>query len=76
MKMYITICGRSRRINRRGEAYGWNSTVFTTVEDFWQARGHDLKSVSPELAYNKIMEKVYSLNPNAKLKTADRFIRG
>lgn len=33
--LFITMCGRRQKVSRTGEPYGWSSTVFTTVEDFW-----------------------------------------
>ena len=35
MKLLITMCGSAQKKNRKGEEYGWNSTVFCTAEDFW-----------------------------------------
>ena len=34
MRMFITMCGRSRRRTKTGEEYGWSSTVFCTVPAF------------------------------------------
>lgn len=53
MRMFITMCGRTQKLNQYGEGYGWNSTVFTTVEDFWQKRGVLLPDVDPRRAAKK-----------------------
>lgn len=72
--MFITMCGRTQKRNKFGEAYGWNSTVFSTVEDFW---GEDLSiDISYEDAYQKIRERVLELNPNAEEKNIKKFIMG
>lgn len=76
MRMFITMCGRAQKLNRYGESYGWNSTVFTTVEDFWNSRGFSLPDLDPIDSYNKIKARILKLNPNAEQKTIDRFIRG
>ncbi len=34
MEMFITMTGRQQKKNKYGIEYGWNSTVFTTVENF------------------------------------------
>lgn len=76
MRMFITICGRAQKRNQYGEAYGWNSTVFTTVEEFWERRGLKLPDLTPEDSYNKIREQILKLNPDAAKKKTDTFIRG
>lgn len=70
--LFITMCGRSQKLSRTGEPYGWNSTVFTTVEDFW---GEDLTpDISVDEAYQKIRERILLLNPEAKEKDIKKFI--
>ena len=74
--MFITICGRAQKRNQYGEAYGWNSTVFTTVEEFWERRGLKLPDLAPQDSYDKIRERILKLNPDAAKKKTDTFIRG
>ena len=50
-RMFITVCGREQKRDKNGRAYGWSSTVFTTVEDFWAVRGKSLGEEEPERAY-------------------------
>lgn len=70
--LFITMCGRTQKLNKRGEAYGWNSTVFCTVEDFW---GEDLAmDITPDEAYDRIRERILELNPSAKEKDIRKFI--
>lgn len=77
MKMYLTMCGKQQKLSQMGEEYGWSSTVFCTVEDFWgeevieQAAG-----IEKEEAVERIMEQVYQLNPNAQEKKILKFIQG
>lgn len=72
--LFITMCGRTQKRNKFGEAYGWNSTVFCTVEDFW---GADLSTdISYEEAYQTIRERILELNPNAEEKNIKKFIVG
>lgn len=71
--LFITMCGHARKKNRSGEEYGWNSTVFTTVEDFWEK---DLSpDLSPDEAYRKIRGQILKLNPKAQEKDIRKFIR-
>lgn len=35
MKLYLTMCGRQQKLSRKGEEYGWSSTVFCTVEKYF-----------------------------------------
>jgi len=70
--LFLTMCGRSQKLSRSGEPYGWNSTVFTTVEEFW---GEDLTvDVSEGEAYEKIRGRILLLNPEAKEKDIKKFI--
>lgn len=75
-RMFITMCGRAQKMNKYGEGYGWNSTVFCTVEDFWEERGGELEYADPSEAYERIRCRIYELNPSADAKKADKFIRG
>lgn len=76
MRMFITMCGRAPKRNKYGEPYGWNSTVFITVEDFWEKRGMALPDLDQEESYDKISEQIIRLNPEAEKKKIDKFIRG
>ncbi len=70
--LFLTMCGRTQKLSRSGEPYGWNSTVFTTVEEFW---GEDLTmDVSEGEAYEKIRGRILLLNPDAKEKDMKKFI--
>lgn len=70
--LFITMCGRIQKLNKFGEPYGWNSTVFCTVEDFW---GEDLSiDISVEDAYKKIHDRILELNPEAEEKVIKKFI--
>ena len=70
--LFVTMCGRTQKLNKFGEAYGWNSTVFCTVEEFW---GEDLSAdISKEEAYQKIHDRILELNPEAEEKAIKKFI--
>lgn len=70
--LFITMCGRMPKLNKYGEPYGWNSTVFCTVEDFW---GEDVTAdISYEEAYQAIHDRIMELNPEAKEKVIKKFI--
>lgn len=56
--------------------YGWNSTVFTTVEQFWAERGVSLPNPDGEESCEKIRRQVLRLNPGAEEKNIRKFIRG
>lgn len=77
MRMFITMCGREQKKNKFGEGYGWNSTVFCTVEQFWRDDEVFCKadSLSPEEAEKAIIEQIYKLNPNADIKKIKKFVR-
>ena len=77
MKMYITMCGRQRKISRLGEEFGWSSTVFCTVEDFFDEDMIKTKNkISEHDAIEKIAERINRLNPEANMKKVMKFIKG
>ena len=76
MGFYITMTGRKQKKNKYGIEYGWNSTVFTTVKNFWEERDFDLPKLDAKESYEKIKTQILKLNPNAEEKVIRKFIRG
>lgn len=76
MRMFITMSGRAQKVNRHGEVYGWSSTVFTTVEDFWEKRGLILPELDPGDSFEKIRAQILRLNPEAQARKIEKFVRG
>ncbi len=76
MRMFITMCGRAQKVSQAGMAYGWNSTVFTTAENFWEKRGIVLPESDPEESFEKIRAQIVKLNPDAEQKKIIKFIKG
>lgn len=79
-KLLITMCGRAQKLNRQGAEYGWNSTVFCTVEDFWGDCMPEVAKlsarISPKEAEEKIRAQILRLNPSAEEKKIKKFICG
>ena len=77
MRMYLTMCGRQQKLSKKGEEYGWSSTVFCKVEDFW---GEDIFERAAKLdkqsAVQSITEQICLLNPSADKKKILKFITG
>lgn len=73
MGMFLTICGRQQKLDKFGQAYGWSSTVFCTVEEFW---GKSFDIPEPEAAVEKIRSRVLLLNPAAQERKIKKFIFG
>ena len=77
MKMYLTMCGRKQKLSKKGEEYGWSSTVFCTIEKYF---GKDIVEKADKInereATERITEKIYSLNPTADPKKIIKFIKG
>ena len=76
MGLFITMTGRRQKQNQYGIEYGWNSTVFTTVEGFWAERSFAIPKLDANESYEKIREQILLLNPTAEEKTIRKFIRG
>ena len=76
MGMFITMIGRKQKRNLYGMEYGWNSTVFSTVEEFWGERGYELPELDPKESYDKIRQQIQLLNPGADEKNIRKFILG
>ncbi len=75
-KMFITLCGQTRKKNSIGMGYGWNSTMFTTVESFWESRGCEIEDIDPHEALDALRAQVLKLNPAAEARRIDKFIKG
>lgn len=77
MKMYLTMCGRQQKLSNKGEEYGWSSTVFCTVEDFFEAEVfEEAAGLTKKEAIQAIEEQIYFLNPDASEKKIKKFIEG
>ena len=76
MGFFITMTGRQQKKNKYGIEYGWNSTVFTTVENFWADRGFVIPGLEAKESYEKIRAQILRLNPEAEEKTIRKFIEG
>ena len=76
MGFFITVSGRQQKKNKYGMEYGWNSTVFTTVEDFWAERDFLLPELPAEESYEAIRQQILLLNPLAEEKNIRKFIKG
>ena len=50
--------------------------MFTTVEGFWQSRGHSLPICDAEESFERIRDRILELNLSAEQRTIDRFIYG
>lgn len=77
MNMFITICGRQQKVSNTGQEYGWHSTSFSMVDDFW---GEEVMNESAEIdeesAVEKIRNQILRLNPDANEKKIIKFIKG
>lgn len=77
MKMYLTMCGTQQKLSQKGEEYGWSSTVFCKVEDFF---GEEIirqaEALDRQEAIEQIKAQVYRLNPEAQEKKIMKFIQG
>lgn len=75
MNFYITMCGNAQKKSKKGEEYGWSSTVFGLTEDFFE---EDIVKKAAELsyedAYAKLEEQIFALNPSANPAKVKKFI--
>lgn len=77
MKMLITMCGRQQKVSKKGDAYGWSSTAFCTVESFFNQEVFEKADKIPrEEAIRKITSQILLLNPEATEKKIKKFIIG
>ncbi|HHY64183.1 MAG TPA: hypothetical protein GX501_03965 [Clostridiaceae bacterium] len=54
MKMFVTLCGRRQKVSKKGEEYGWYSTVFCTVERFL---GEDVIKLAETISEREAVNK-------------------
>ncbi|MBR6791104.1 MAG: hypothetical protein IKM31_09590 [Oscillospiraceae bacterium] len=76
-RMFITICGETRKRSAMGEPYGWPVNVFCPIErafdgELWEdACGYDAAE-----AEDILRRRILELNPAADEKVIRKFIRG
>jgi len=77
MGMFLTTCGSRQKVSRKGEEYGWSSTVFCTTEQFFgKEMSRKAASVGKDVAYETIRAQVLKLNPLAEEKKIEKFVFG
>lgn len=77
MKLFITMSGRAKKTSLRGEEYGWSSTVFSTVEHFFDETVFaESMKYSPQEAAEIISAQILRLNPLAEQRKISKFIFG
>jgi hypothetical protein len=75
MKMYLTMCGKKRKLSRKGEEFGWSSTVFCTVESYFDKDIFEKAvAIGADEARRVIREQILKLNPQAQEKKISKFI--
>lgn len=77
MKLYITMCGRQQKLSKKGEEYGWSSTVFCTTERFFGDSVFEAAAkLEAKMASEELTEQIYRINPEADPKKVKKFILG
>ena len=77
MKMYVTMCGRQAKISPKGQEYGWSSTVFCTVESFFEPEVMEKAAqLDKAEAVAQIKAQIKKINPAAAEKKIIKFIQG
>ena len=75
MKTYLTVCDFRRRLNARGEPYGWSIAVYAKPETVWgeafTAKGYEEE---PEISRARILEALSRRCPGAAEKQMLRMI--
>ena len=76
-KLYLTMCGRQQKLSKKGEEYGWSSTVLCRTEDFF---GPEVFKKAAEItekeAAETITAQILRLNPEADSRKISKFIGG
>lgn len=79
-RMFVTMCGQQRKRSKSGEGYGWNATVFATVETYWEGQGHPEALLPPQGTKEEcialVTQQILKLNPDAASKKIDKFLFG
>jgi len=77
MRLFITMCARKQKQSQSGESYGWFSTVFCPVEQFFPKSVFEkAAALHQEEAAAAIRNQVLRFNPQANAKKIEKFIRG
>lgn len=77
MYLFLTICGKRHKISAEGKPYGWDSTAFCRIEDFWDKKVfEEAAALSRQEAEERIRDRILMLNPEAQDKNIRKFIYG
>ena len=76
MQMYICNCDFRKRINKRGEEYGWDVAVYSSIEHIY---GYDYVTSDykekPEASWQKIVAHMNILYPSATEKQIKKILK-
>ena len=76
MQMYICNCDFRKRINKRGEQYGWDVAVYSSIEHIY---GYDYVTYDykekPEASWQKIVAHMNILYPSATEKQIKKILK-
>lgn len=74
MGMFITGNGTKRKVNHKGEAYGWPSTAYSTVET-WAGDKlmEEAERIKPQDAMDEIIQRIKEITPHARTTRLKRF---
>ena len=76
MRTYITIRDFRRRVNVRGEEYGWAVSVYSTPEAMF---GRDIVAsayhLEPEEAHQRLVDHIREMFPDTDEKTIRKLIK-
>lgn len=75
MGMFITCNGTKQKINSKGEAYGWPSTAYSTVET-WAGDKliEEAKGIKPQDAMDEILQRIKEITPHVGTAKLKRFV--
>lgn len=76
-RLFLTVCGETRKRSKTGEPYGWPVTVFCRPEDlFGPSLRAEADAISPQEACDAIRRQALTLNPQADGRALKKFIEG
>jgi len=77
MKLYITMCGGERKVSKKGEAYGWFSTVFCKTEDFWPPDVFNKAATLTRAEATEVLSaRILALHPEADKRKILKVVAG
>ncbi len=75
MELYLCNCDFRKRVNKRGEDYGWNVAIYATPEHLWGPGSvRECYTEDPKLSWQRVVDHMQEIYPIATEKQVKKVL--